>query len=338
MKRLICLFAVALLILSGCSTKTSSESVPMQTEETLADLVIEDVQPTVEINISDTSITADFWGEQKVTHDGKTIYTYSIYVNSDDIYATPDNNCVYILNGNDYISAQKYNNEIEVKTKCVNEGYGNGTSAFVKISSPTILDVNKIFISIVGTKEYKPGMSITTKEDYISKYGEETLYEGMLAISQIGLKDSEKLFSKDRPVYESLRMVNRGDGYDLIFISTKDTKAELKDNILWTPVSITYMTDCNYNDEFNDILNNTYVAKADSRGTYQDIQIIKDSDYEVLTKVENNKVYVGIKANSGKPLEGDKAPNCVLGNIVLKDDETSITSELAQKTVIIFFN
>lgn len=309
------------ILLTGCMQTTP----PANTEPTNSD--------AVKIEPGEVNINADFWGEQKTVIDGVARYTYSIYVHSDDIYATPRDNSVYFLDGAKYVPITEYKDGITVHSCVLNDGFGEGTSTFLKVTSPELLDKNKIFVEVIGTSEYQPGMVITTPEAYIEQYGEETLRDYIVAISQRGLKDSEKMFSMPKPIYDSLRLVNRGDGYNLIYISTKDTRAELIDDVLWTKLDIEYLTDCDYGEKFDDIINNTYVARADARGSYEDIEIILEG-YETLVKYEDGRVYVGIKGD----FSGPNPPNCVIGNTVLKDGETTISEEMGKKAIIVFFN
>lgn len=335
---------VLIFLLTGCSTTTeitlTEGTDTNSTEET--NPIIENTEevtvPSFNISETDALISASLWGEQKTTKNNKPVYTYSIFVSSNDIYATPRANSVKILKDNEYIDIKDFNKDIQVETVCINEGFGDGTAAFIKITSPKMLDAKKIYIEILGSKDFKVGMLLTTAAEYEEKYGKDSLYQAMLALNMSGMKDADAVFEKQRPLAESIRLVNRGDGYDLIFFSTKATKSEIKDNILWTPVDVKYMTDCDYMSRIKDIFNSCYVAKVPKNGLYEDIEIVDQSKYEIQIEYQNGKLMVGIKALDGGTLKGDDAPNCIIANTVMADGQTNITVAEGQRAIIVLFN
>lgn len=322
MKKIIAILTIlSLVVLTGCG-KVHDPSPTTETEST--EMVFEDAVVTTTNGDVDASLIK--------TEQSENGYVYTVFVNSNDTYATLKPDCVKYLEDT-YVNISEVMPEVATQVWNINGGSTKDVTAFVRISSPTILDLKKVFISVFGTTEYQEGMTFESVEQYKETYGTDTLVSMYIQVTENSF-NAEALYAATRPIYESVRLVNLGNGYDVVHISTNNTKAYEEDGILWTPVVITNLTGEDYSEIFEDMLNNTYVAQGNSRGTYGDITIMHNSPHKTAVRISEGVVEVGIT----NYIAGESTVNCVIGNIVVGEDVEHLSDEIARTAIIIFFN
>ena len=118
----------------------------------------------------------------------------------------------------------------------------------------------------------------------------------------------------------------------------KLTTSYEEDGTLWTRFDVSYITAEDYTEYFEDVLNNMYIGYGDITGEYADIEVIRNTECEPVVRVveENGTKIVELGIKNYKSSE--KAPNCVIANIVLDEEATSLTDEEGRRAIIVFFN
>lgn len=320
----IILTALSLIMMTGCGKVHDPSSA--NTEETAA-VTVEDAIVTTtngDVNVSLINTRQDESG-----------YVYTMFVSSNDTYAVIKNDCVKYLE-DEYKNIQEVKDNIKVTVWNLNDGYTEDVVAFVRLESPEILDLKKVFISVFGTTDYQEGMEFVSVDDYKAEYGVDTLVSLYIQVGESTF-DMEALYNASRPIYEGVRLINLGRDYDVVHVSTKNTKSYMEDGTLWTPVDTSYITVEDYSEYFHDVLNNMYIGQGDINGSYEDITIIRDENQiPVLRTIEKDGMLVpevGIQNYNA-----ETAPNCVIANIILDEESTSLTEEEGRRAIIIFFN
>ena len=323
MKKIFVILIALSLMLAGCGKVHDPSSASTENIEATEDVMME-------AEVTATNYTMDAMLVNYQQEDGK--HTYTIFVGANDAYSVLKDDCVNYLT-EEYQDIREVVEGIQVQVWNVNDTSTQETAAFVQIVSPQILDTKKLFIYSMGTTAYEAGMTFNSVEEYRENYDAETLVSVYLQVSDSPF-DMQTLYNTTRPIYESLRLINLGNGYDIIHVSTKDTKSYVEDGTLWTPVNVTYFTGVDYSATFHDVLNNCYVAQGNIHGKYEDIVVLHNTEHEVLMRQTETGVEDGITNYQNN----EAAPNCVVGNIILNEDMTTITNEAARKSIIIFFN
>lgn len=323
MKKIFVILIALSLMLAGCGKVHDPSSASTENIEATEDVMME-------AEVTATNYTMDAMLVNYQQEDGK--HTYTIFVGANDAYSVLKDDCVNYLT-EEYQDIREVVEGIQVQVWNVNDTSTQETAAFVQIVSPQILDTKKLFIYSMGTTAYEAGMTFNSVEEYRENYDAETLVSVYLQVSDSPF-DMQTLYNTTRPIYESLRLINLGNGYDIIHVSTKDTKSYVEDGTLWTPVNVTYFTGVDYSATFHDVLNNCYVAQGNIHGKYEDIIVLHNTEHEVVMRQTETGVEVGITNYQNN----EAAPNCVVGNIILSEDMTTITNEAARKSIIIFFN
>lgn len=314
-KRAILIIATLSLMLTGCGVSHDPSS---STDST---------GPTAQVISREYDITASIVREQ--TNDK---YVYTLFVYSDEVYAPVKDDCVMYLDDT-YVPITDIYPDVQVDVVNLNHNTTKNVSAFVTITSNTILDTKKIFVSVLGTTEYQTGMEFISVEDYREKYGSETMVSMYIQMGDTPLNVAD-VYSCEMPLYESIRLINQGDGYDVVFLSTENTKSYTEDDTLWTPVDVKYVTDCNYADNIASIIDNTYCATGTKTGTYKDLNIIHDENLSIVTRNKDGIIEVGIQGINTV----EQKPNCVIANVVVNTDETTLSENAAQSAIVLFFN
>lgn len=323
MKKIIIIFAALSLMLTGCGKVHDPSSATTETVNTT-----EDVYKEAEVKEATYNMDASLINYQQEENK----HTYTIFTCANDAYAVLAEDCVHYLT-EDYQKIQDVVEGINVQVWNINKTSTKETAAFIQIVSPQILDTQKLFIYAFGTTDYQEGMAFDSVDEYKTNYGTETLVSVYLQVVDAPL-DMEKLYNTTRPIYESLRLINLGDGYDIIHVSTEKTKSYEEDGALWTPVDAQYFTGVDYSNAFHDVINNAYVARGKIDGNYKDITILHNTNHTIVFRTTENGPEVGIT----NYIANAEAPNCIVGNIVLSPEMTTISDEAGRRAIIIFFN
>ena len=325
MKKMLTIFlALTLITLAGCGKNHNPSSSTEETAEIVAEEPFSAIITTTTNGNVDASIIK--------TETSETGYVYTVFVSANDAYAIVQDDCVKYLD-TEYKDITEVKPDVNVTVWNINGTSTTDVCAFVRIESPTILDMQKVFISVFGTTDYQEGMVFESVDEYKEQYGTDTLVSMFIQTTDTPF-NTGKLYATQRPIYESLRLINLGNGYDIIHISTEKTKSYIEDDTLWTPVDIINLTGEDYSESFTDMINNTYIAQANINGTYEDISIIRDTTSTSIVRIKEGTVEVGITNYH----EGESAPNCVVGNIILKEGVVTLEDEIARRAIIIFFN
>lgn len=319
MKKIILILMALSLVLAGCGKVHDPSSTTQDTEPSYQEAITTETNYNMEASLINNK-----------QMDGKYIYT--LFVGANDAYATLSHECVYYLTDT-YQKINEVFEDVDVQVLNVNKTSTNDTAAFIYIVSPQILDLQKLFVYAIGTTQYEEGMTFESTEDYCEKYPENTLVSVYLQVTQRTF-DMDTLYTTKRPVYESIRLVNLGSGYDVIVISTETTKSYIENETLWTPVNITTFATTDYSTMFADILNDAYVAYGNKSGSYQDIILEHNSQHTVDIRLKEGTVEVGIT----NYIEEENAPNCIVGNVVVSEGVTTISNDEGQRAIILFFN
>ena len=319
MKKIFIILTALSLVLAGCGKIHDPSSTTQETEYNGMEAVITDVTYNMEASL--------IRSEQQ---DGQ--YVYTVFVGANDAYAKLADDCVYYLTDT-YQPIAEVVDGVEIQVLNVNDTSTQDTAAFINIVAPQILDIQKVFIYAFGTTQYEDGMTFESVDKYCEQYDKNTLVSIYLQITQHTF-NMDTLYQSTRPVYESIRLLNWGSGYDVIIMSTKNTKAYLEDGTLWTPIDITTFAGTDYSEMFADLLINAYVASGDVQGGYQDIVLHPESPCSITVRTNEGIVEVGLTNYENE----DNTPNCVVGNLIVSDGITTITESEGQRAIILFFN
>ena len=133
----------ALITLAGCGKVHDPSSV---TEATVVE-----VEPTEEVIVTATDNVDASIIKTEVTEAG---YIYTVFVSSNEAYSVLKNDCVKFLDET-YKNISDVHQDVKVFVWNLNDVSTTNTCAFIRIESPTILDMKKVFISVFGTTKYQ---------------------------------------------------------------------------------------------------------------------------------------------------------------------------------------
>lgn len=230
---------------------------------------------------------AYYWGVYKTTDE---MYSYCIEVTSPEVYCITREEDIFY----DGKSIDQYDN-IDVKIYNTNKDLGIGTESFIVLQSKNMIDTKKIMVRMYGLKEYDATKTWNNFEEYLNLGLEE--FSVKMPIKDVTQKNNtDRVLKPKNKIGEGLQLNNES-----IYYFNSDGKTFVEGNTLWKELNIVGLNTDSVDNFLNATYNFHFASAKNINGTEYDIDSVFDVEgLSIEVKKEDNKIYVGIKADNCK--------------------------------------